>query len=345
MEPWYCTREQVKAAPDYKHTAIGNIKIDEKIAAASRSIEGLLLRRFYPERRTVSFKWPRKDTASYRELWLKANELISIETLTAGGTSIASDQYTLKRWDERAEPPYRYIELNTDATAAFADPTVVLGLYGYRNDETNVGTLAAQLGAASSSTASVTWNTARIGVGDLLHIDGERMFVTERTWVDSTQNLQTALTAQANNVTVAVTTGSAFSVEELILIDNEVMYVTSVAGNNLTVKRQWDGTVLAAHALNADIYTLTGVQLQRGVLGTVAAVHETNAVIYRFDYPSLINELAVAETVVALEQAQSGYAQQIGSGEMGRETRNLGLKDLRCRAMDAYGKVQRSEAI
>ena len=88
MEPWYCTREEVKASPDYKHTARNNSQIDQKISAGARSMEGYLLRRFYPEIRTVTWTWPRKDSAPANQLWLGPNEIISLTKLTAGGTAI-----------------------------------------------------------------------------------------------------------------------------------------------------------------------------------------------------------------------------------------------------------------
>src|SRR4029077_20906629 len=90
-------------------------------------------------------------------------------------------------------PPYGRIDLKQSVYSAWPSGAsqraiVVAGVWGYRADEEPVGSLTAQLGAAAAATAAVTWTTARIGVGDILHIDAERMIITEPTWGDSTQN-------------------------------------------------------------------------------------------------------------------------------------------------------------
>src|SRR5690606_22447868 len=56
--PWYTTRETVKAALDYKETARNDAQVDRAIESASRAVEGLLHRRFYPETATRYFDWP-----------------------------------------------------------------------------------------------------------------------------------------------------------------------------------------------------------------------------------------------------------------------------------------------
>ena len=60
------------------------------------------------------------------------------------------------------------------------------------------------------------------------------------------QTLQApGLTDRANAETVPVTNGAAIAVGETILIDAERMLTVDIAGNNLIVKRGFDGSTLA----------------------------------------------------------------------------------------------------
>lgn len=346
---WYATRETVKSALDVKETARNNWQVDRAIESASRSVEGLTHRKFYPQLATRYFDWPSPAYRTPWRLWLDGNELISVTTLVAGGTTIVAADYFLEpNWG----PPFTRLEIDLGSSAAFSSSTTaqqaiaITGLFGYSNDEEQVGDLTAELAASVSATASITWTTPRIGVGDILRIDSERMIVTNKTFIDSTQNLQTSLTAAANNVTVAVTTGSAFAAEDVLLIDSERMLVVDVAGNNLTVKRAWDGSVLAAHtAPSADIYVLRGVELDRAQLGTTLAVHASGADIFRYIVPGLVRDLAVAEAIDTILQETSGYARTVGSGENQTEASGKGLRGLRDEVRTRYGRKARIRAV
>lgn len=48
LTPVYCTRQDVKRALDVHETARSNGQVDRAVEAASRTIEGVLHRRFYP---------------------------------------------------------------------------------------------------------------------------------------------------------------------------------------------------------------------------------------------------------------------------------------------------------
>lgn len=345
MDPWYCTREQVAGALDTSTTALDDAQIDRAIASASRNIEGRLHRIFYPLLATRTFDWP-QDSKPWR-LWLNQHELISVTTLTAGGVAIAASDYLLRPIDG---PPYNSVEIDLSSSAAFSagathqDAISILGLFGYTNVEDQVGDLASTLGGTPTSTATITWNTPRIGVGDILRVDSERMIVTAKTWVDSTQNLATPLTASKSNVTVAVSDGTAFAAEDVLLLDSERMLVTDVAGNNLIVRRAYDGSVLAAHT-GSDVYTRRGVELARAQLGTSIASHSSAADVMRFVVPDLVNTLCIAEAIDTIHQEQAGYARTAGSGEMQRELRAVGLQRLRDDAYTAYGRKARTWAV
>jgi len=346
---FYATREDVKAALDSAETARNNAQVDRAIGSASRAVEALTHRRFYPQSATRYFPWPNTQRARPWRLWLDADEVITVTTLTAGGVVIPAADYFLE--PANAGPPFTHVEVDLASASAFqAGAThqraiAITGVFGHSADEEAVGELTASLAASLTATASAIWTTARIGVGDILRIDSERATVTARTMIDSAQNTGNALTASAGDVTVQVTTGSAFTAEQVLLIGSERMLVVDIAGNSLTVKRAWDGTVLAAHTSGADVFTLTGVELDRAQLGTTLAAHSSGATIYRHLVPGLVRDLAIAEAVNQLQQETSAYARVIGEGENAREGTGRGLADLRRDTKAAYGRQARSRAV
>jgi hypothetical protein len=346
---WYCTRDAVKGALDSAETARNNYQVDRAISSGARTVEGLLHRRFYPWTGTRYFPWPNPGSRSPFRLWLDADELISLTTLVAGGITIPATDYFLE--PANSGPPFTSIEIDLGSSAAFSSGATwqraiaATGVFGHSADEEQVGALTADLAANLSATATVSWTTARIGVGDILRIDAERVIVTERTMVDTAQNLGNTLTASAGDVTVQVSNGTAFTAEEVLLVGAERMLVVEVAGNNLTVKRAWDGSVLAAHSSGVDVFALTGVELDRAQLGTTLAAHSNGAAIYRHLVPDLVRDLNVAEAINQLQQETSGYARVIGEGENAREGTGRSLFDLRRDAKAAYGRQARARAV
>lgn len=341
--PWYATREQVKRALDSAETARSNTRIDRALASATSTINSLCRRPngFYPTLTTRYFDWPNQQGARSYRLWLESNTIISLASLVSGGTTIDPADYFLRRSDNVDEPPYTHIEIDLAGSAAFASGSThqrsitATGLFGYRNNETPAGALAEALDTSETS-VDVT-NSAAIGVGDLYRVDSERMIVTEKSMLDTGQNLQTSVTASTADVTIAVTTGSAFAVGEVILIDAESMLIVNIAGNNLVVKRAWDGSVLAAHtAPTADIYAARTLTVERGALGTTAAAHDTATAINRWVAPALVSQFSEALAMVELEAASSAYAGSRGSGDSARAPAGGSLEDLRDRVKRAH---------
>lgn len=345
---WLCTREDVKSALDSAETARNNRQVDQAVESASRSVEGFLKRKFRPVLATKYFDWPDLQRGRTWRLWLDGSEAISVSSVTAGGVAIALPDLFLE--PANYGPPYSSIEVSLGSSSAFQAGSThqraiaVTGLFGYDNEEDQVGVLAADLAADPSAAASITWSTARIGVGDLLRIGDERMIVTERSMVDTTQTLQADLAASSSAATVAVTTGSAFAVDQVLLINAERMLVVDVAGNNLTVKRAWDGSALAAHSGSA-IYTLTGVDVDRAQLGTTIGAHSSGAAIYRHKVPGLVRQLAKAEAINDLLQGQGGYARSQRSADAEQRGIGDGIDDIRERCRRRYGRKARSAAI
>ncbi|WP_449342453.1 hypothetical protein, partial [Streptomyces aurantiogriseus] len=142
LPPVYATREDVMHALDVKPTAYNSAQIDRALQSASRGVEALCHRRFYPEAATRYFDWPSSQYRPSWRLWLDDNELISITTLTSGGTTIAASDYFLE--PNRTGPPYNRLEIDLDSNAAYGGgdthqrDITITGLWGYRNDETLV---------------------------------------------------------------------------------------------------------------------------------------------------------------------------------------------------------------
>ncbi len=351
MGVWYTTREAVKRAGDVAETARTDGQVDRTIEASSRGIEGLLHRRFYPETGTRYFDWPNPNRPRPWRLWLDDNDLISVTTLVAGGVTISSSDYFLRRSDNRDEPPYRYIEIDLSSTAAFASgdthqrAIAITGVWGYSNTERTVETITADIASTTAGTISVH-NSADIGVGDILRVDNERMTVTGRAWADTGGGIGDDLAASTGADTVAVDVGAHFHVGETILIGAERMLVVDTVTDFLTVKRAWDGTILAAHLTGASVYRSTTLSVDRGVLGTTAATHTSGATVYRHVPPPAITTLCIAETLNTLEQESAGYARTAGGGDATRPApTGGGIDALRSQAYTLHGRKARTRAV
>jgi hypothetical protein len=349
MGVWYCSREDVKGALDVAETARVNAKIDREIEAASRGIETLCHRRFAPTLATRYKAWPDSQQGRSYRVWLDQDELIQAPSaIVSGGHTLDLAHVFLE--PANFGPPFDRIEIDLSSSTGFDTGSThqhniaITGMFGYSNEEDTVGALSANLAASLTATASATWTTARIGVGDVLRIDNERTIVTEKTMVDSTQTLLTPIGATAADVTIAVTNGAAFVVDTVLLLDSERMLVVDIAENNLTVKRAWDGSVLATHSGSA-IYTLTGVQLDRAQLGTTLAAHLSAATIYKWRPPGPVRQLAIAEALNSLEQESSAYARVVGSGDSARPASGAGLADLRESVNNSHGRKARIRVI
>lgn len=342
----YCSREDVKASLDVKETARANAQIDRLIKSSSRSIEGLTHRFFFPWTGVRYFDWPNDQYAKTGRLWLNQHELVSVSSFSSSGTAIAASDYFLEPGN--SGPPYSHVDLDLSTNAAFnAGRTyqrsiAITGVY-YQLDEVSAGSTAAAIISTTATAVSVT-DSSSVGVGHIIRIDNERMIVRGKSMLTTAQTLQTPVTASNADVTVAVTSGAAYAVDEIILLDSERMLIVDIAGNNLTVKRAWDGSVLASHA-GSTIYAARTLNVIRGALGTTAATHLTASAINKHQPPGLVEQLCIAETLTALQQEGSAYARVVGSGDAQREASGKGLADLRDQVYTRYGRKVRMRAI
>src|SRR3990167_9383653 len=79
---------------------------------------------------------------------------------------------------------------------------------------------------------------------------------TQPAKVDSTSNISDAGGISASDTTVGVTDGTDFNVGDGIQIESEIMLVTAIVTNDLTVTRAIQGTTAATHADTTDIYKI-----------------------------------------------------------------------------------------
>jgi len=346
MGIWLCTREDVASATDIKDSARNSAQIDRAIESASRSVEGLLHRKFHPQVATRYKDWPNYQRSRPWRLWLDQDELISVISLVAGGISIAASDYFLE--PANSGPPFTRIEINLAGSAAFSSgqthqrAIAITGVFGHSADEEPAGALAEALDAVE--TAVDVTDSAAVGVGSIVKVDSERMLVTEKSMLDTGQNCS-ALTASVADVSITGVSAGTIVSGETVLVDSERMLVVDVAGTTLTVRRAWDGSVLAAHSGGADIYAPRTLTVVRGALGTTAATHSLAAAVTRHVVPGLVRELCTAEALNTLQQERSGYARVVGEGETAIEVRGQGLSQIRSDALAAYGRRARSRAV
>lgn len=343
---WYTTREAVKDALSVKETARNNNAVDRAIRTASDMVEGQLHRRFYPELTTRYFDWPNRLSTRTWLIWLDENEMISVTSLVSGGVTISASDFNLE--PKGYGPPFDSLELDISTSAAFTtgatfqNSIAITGLFGYTNNEETNGALNEALDT-TETLVDVT-DSSRIGVGSLIRVDSERMQVVGRSMMDTTQNIVGSLTASDSDVTVAVADGTAFFVGEVILLDSERMLIVDIAGNNLTVDRAYDGSVLATHT-TSDVYAPRRLEVVRGVLGTTAASHNTSTAISRHLVPPLVEELCIAEALNLFLQRTTGWSREIGSGDNARESSGRGLAQIRRDAWISHGRKARTRAV
>ena len=353
----YCTRESVQDAFDVREAAHRSAQIDDAIRSASDDIDGWLNRHKHglaPRTATRYFPWPARNYSLAWRLWLDENELVSITSLTAGGTVIASSDYFLE--PVNSGPPYTHIELDLNSQASFTNSGTaqraieIVGVWGIDNEQKAAGALESAISTTTTTSVDVTRSDV-VGVGSVLLVDSERMLVTDKLALDSGQSLASAMNALKNDQVVDVSDGTLFFVGEEVLIDSERMRITSIAGNNLTVVRGYSGSTLATHSIGADVYVYRRLTVERGALGTTAATHADAASVTVWDVPDLVSSLCRAEAITRLEQEWSAYGVRVYSDEAERDSSGTevvagrGLTDLRKSCARRYKRKFRKRAI
>jgi hypothetical protein len=371
-QPCYATREDVARALDVKAAAYNSGQIDRQIVAATDSVENLCKRRFYPVDATRSFDWPNFQYTYPWRLYLDQHELAAPPTLFESGqynptpVVIPSGAYILQPIN--SGPPYRWIDLRRDQNYSFGNnPTpqndiLIQGSFGYWMKTTPVGTITAALTDTTGTAVQASVSSGSgAGVGDTLFIDSERMIVTDATYVSTGINYTSGLASNppsAADNTIGVPSGPAFAVGEPLVIDSEVMLIQYIVGNNLVVKRAFDGSALATHTPGTAIYARRQLTVIRGALGTTAATHTQGTVMSILSVPSLVKQYAVAEALIGMVQEPGAYvsgtpstsrSNSIYGGTSHAQVKEaipgIGLPGLQDRMVGRYGRQARSRVV
>lgn len=354
---YYCTREEVQDAFDVRQAAHRSAQIDSAIRSASDDIDGWLNRHKHglaPLHATRYFEFPSRDYSTATRLWLDENELVEVDSLTSGGVTIAPADYFLE--PVNSGPPFTYIEIDLNSGAAFSNSgssqraTQIIGTWGINDDQRPAGALAAAIVSTTATAVDVT-DASLVGVGSLLTVGTERLNVTGKAPLATGQVLGSAMGQMKNDVVVDVADGTQIHVGETITIDSERMRVVEVIGNNVTVFRAYDGSVLASHSLGAPVYADRRLTVERGARGSTAATHLIGALVTAWEVPDLVRDLCRAEAITRLEQEFSAYGARVYSDEAERDSSGTdvvagrGLTDIRKACARKYKRKFRKRAI
>lgn len=348
MLPVYCTREQVLAALQSAASSRNGDQIDRAVRSASRAVDVLCRRRFYPELVTRTFDWPSPTTGATWQLELTGYGLADEPTaVVSAGTTITDD--VLARPD--TGPPFTYLETDQATAASWTSGAswqrsiTVTGVWGYTDDHTAAGSLVEALDATETG-VDVSDSTG-LGVGSLIKVDAERMIVTDRRYLATGQTLVGPLTASKADFSFTVADGTALHVGETINVGaRERMTIRDILGNTVIVDRAVDSLgALVTHDAGAVVYAPRTLTVERASAGTTAATHTTSTAVYRWVPPPLVVDLTIAEAINRFMQEGAGYARTAGSSDNEREVSGRGLMILRDDARRAFLVRGRTRAV
>lgn len=336
MKPWYATREDVMSATDVKTSAHNGPQVDADIDSASRAVENMLRRYFYPWTGTRYFDYPGEQYVRGWRVWFEPFYLTSLTSVTINdGTTIPVGNLFL---NPQYGPPYSYAEVNLSTLSSFSAGSTwqralaFTGLWGDHNNQAVAGTLTA--GVNASATSVGVSDSSLVGVGSLLTVGAERMQVVDKALVSTTATLSGDLAQSAGADAVTVSDGTLIHSGELVTVGSEIMQVYQVAGNVLTVKRAVQGTTLAAHTSGALLYAPRTLTVSRAATGTTAASATQGAAVTVWEPPGQIRTLTVAMAVATNQQRIGGWTKESAAA----------LNDLISQAQSGYG-VRRTAAV
>lgn len=348
MGTWYTTRETVKSALDSNDNGLSSdAQVDRAIEAASRSVDKLCHRVFYPRADTRYFDWPNVQHASPWRLWLDQDEIVSVDTLVAGAVTIPTGNFFLESANRGA--PYRRVEINVGTSSAFAPgpqtwqrAISITGVFGWPESLAALTTLTANIGTTTATTCAVA-DSSTVGVGDHIKVDTEYLRVTNKTWTSTGVTLAADLTDKKN--AQSVTLSAPVNAGETILLNAEQMFVFAVSGNVAQVVRGFGGTTNAAHTGSVAVYAPRTLTVTRGNHGSVAATHTSASAVSVAQYPGPVVALTVAYAIDQIEQERSAYARTVGSNENIRSATGSALQRLEDVVRSNYARKRFGRAV
>lgn len=350
--PALCNRYEAQRSVDFKPGVDVNDALDRALMSAAEDIEGGLGRVFYPSDDTRYWDWPPQggsgggQVADPWRLWFDENDLVVLTGLVAGGVTIGMDQVFPRPWENprKGRPYFTNIELDRSTSATFGgnqqtpqQSLAFTGTWGYGADADPAGTLAANV--LTTDTTVTGSDGSKAGPGDLIvlgygrgtapfpssapHAGAIAPYIGERVLITDVSAVTTGLTLSGSGVTTAqdddqalVTAGSgSLNVGEVITIDSEDMFTEKITGGVATVRRAFNGTVLAAHTTGAPVYAWRQWSVLRAQLGTAAASYTEGAAVVRHRVPQLVRDLAIGVAEDQVMQEGAGYARVAGAGD------------------------------
>jgi hypothetical protein len=338
----YCTREQVQYALDQANTYRVNARIDAAIRTGAQQVESATHRRFYPTTKTF---YPEIRWVTGPVLWLDFDytEMISVASFTVDGVTLTEGTDFFLRPDDG--PPYTSLRLNNLSSASFSSNDrgmVLVGEQGASNATRAAGSLAGSI--TSSATTLTVSNSSLVGVGDLLTIGAERLNVVDKAFSTSVTTLGADTTASAAARSITVADGTLVHEGEMIQVGAERMFIESIAGNVLTVRRAENGSILAAHTNTDVVYAARLCTVERGATGSIAASHSDAATILANNPPPLAQEANLAYALVDLTQSQAAWGRTVGSGDNEREANGRGLQSIVDDLIAMHGRLRSAAA-
>jgi hypothetical protein len=375
--PAYCNADDAARSIDFKPGVDEQAALARALTSAAENIDGQLHRVFYPWDGTRFFDWPNQggsgggQYADPWRLWFDQNDMVVMTALVSGGVTIPLSAVFLEPVNDG--PPYTYIELDRSQSYMFGGNAqtpqhsiVPSGTWGFGAQADQVATLAADVG--DSDTTVTLSDGSQAGMGDLLVLGygrgdapyptaygyagalapyvGERVLVTAKSAADTGLAQSSGCTTESDaDQALTWTGGGSLNVGEVVILDQEQMLVEQVIGTTATVRRAWNGTTLATHSADVEIYALRQMTVSRAQLGTTASSYDSAAAVFKHRVPSLIRDLSIAETTNQVLQEGSGYARTVGSGEAAHPAPGVSLADKWDEARTAFGRKARLRAV
>jgi hypothetical protein len=343
MANQYAGRNAVKRASATESGVLRDEQVDRAIAAASAKIERLTRRRFYPLTSTKLYRWPQRQSSPSGILYVR-EDLLAITTLqseaqNSSPTTIAAADFFLEPQVEG--PPYDRIEIDESSTSVFVGGDTpqrslsVAGRWGYSEDTKPAGTVSSGLSSDTTVTSMVVSDGSLVDVGAQLLIESEQVRITELTSAALGSILiDGALAATISEVSIVVDSGHGLAVGEVMLVGSERMLVEVSGTTALTVKRAFDGSVLAAHSDDTAVHVFRTATIVRSENGTTAATHANSTSISRYMPPADVELLCIAEAIATIHQERAGWGRTVGGGEGAVVPSGQGINELRTAVYD-----------
>lgn len=336
MANWYTSREKLKRAGQINGAEKDAI-VARHIESSSRQIDRWTRRFFIPRDETRLYRWPTNRNRG--TVLILDQDLISVSTLqseaqNSSPTTIAASDYFLE--PENVNPPYDRIEIDLSSTATFSSGDTpqrsisVAGSWGFSADTRSVGTVVGAGLGTTTATSFVCSDSSLIDVGDTLLIESEQIFVSARSFAALGSILvdDASVTANPADDTITVDSSHGIVAGEVIRLDSEIMFVEAASTNDLIVTRQFDGTLLAAHANNTPVHTNRTLTIERGLNGTTAATHADTTAISKYEPEFDISNWCLGIALASIHQEQAGWGRSVGTGDGAAEFRSLDLATL-----------------